>query len=401
MQVPYEARQLCKHVAQIVSQKIRALSEGDDHLLSRDLGSAAERLLRQLHDSDKPDKALLDGCSALHELVHSSGAAIAWQGGVVTTGCVPAPPERDALAAWLRVRLAGGEVFHSEKLSEQYAEAAQFEREGSGLLALLLPGDDAPLLMWFRPEQVEEISWAGNPGEPLDPSSRLGMLNPRRSFATWRETVRGRSEPWRTVEIDAVWSFGRRLAPVLQQQRVRELNTLLQRANEQLASLAATDALTGLANRRAFDERIEYEWARARRHGASLALITLDLDFFKQYNDTFGHPAGDTCLRRVSEVVGQGRRSTDLFARIGGEEFAVLLPDTDLAGALVIADRIRSGVEALKLDHPKSPFEVVTATLGLAVQVPGATSEVHELVKAADAALYAAKAAGRNQIAVA
>jgi diguanylate cyclase (GGDEF)-like protein len=185
---------------------------------------------------------------------------------------------------------------------------------------------------------------------------------------------------------------------VLQQQRVRELNILLRKGNDQLAALAATDALTGLANRRAFDERLELEWSRACRNKVSLALITLDLDFFKQYNDYFGHPQGDTCLREVSRIMAEERRSTDLPARVGGEEFSILLPGADSAGASVIAEKIRSRIEALNLAHPKSPYGVVTASLGLAIQVPAADSTPQDMVEAADAALYAAKAAGRNRV---
>ncbi|WP_205015307.1 sensor domain-containing diguanylate cyclase [Rhodoligotrophos appendicifer] len=401
MQVPYVARELCKHVAQNLSQKIRALSEADDHLLSRDLGSAAERLLRELHNSNEPNKTLINSCSALQELFDASGVAIDWKGSVATAGRVPSHSARGALAKWLRDRLAAGEIFVSDSMQEQYPGAAEFEREGSGLLSILLTGDDAPVLMWFKAEQVEEIRWAGNPSEPLELNARLGTLNPRKSFETWRKTVRGRSRPWRAAEVEMLRSFGRRLAFVLQQQRIRELNTLLQRANEQLANLAATDSLTGIANRRAFDARLDYEWARAQRHSTSLSLITLDLDFFKQYNDHFGHPAGDLCLRQVSAVVGEARRSTDFPARVGGEEFSILLPDTDTTGALVIAEKFRLGIQALNIDHPKSPFGVVTASLGLAVRVPFATTQVSDLIKAADGALYEAKAAGRNQIAVA
>jgi chemotaxis family two-component system sensor kinase Cph1 len=400
-QVPYEARELCKHVAQILSQKIRALSESDQHHYSRSLVANVDRLLREISTSDEPDKALLNSCSALQNLCHSGGFAIDWNGLLATAGRVPPASERQALAEWLRNRMPGGEVFVSESLGEQYSGAKSFRSEGSGLLSLLLPGDDAPLLMWFQAEEVEEISWAGNPNEPVDPHAGPGTLNPRRSFAEWRETVRGRCKPWPIITVEMMGGFGRRLAFVLQQQRVRELNSLLQRANEQLANLAATDSLTGLANRRAFDVRLDYEWGRARRHGTSLALITLDLDFFKQYNDHFGHPDGDACLRQVSGVLREARRSTDFAARIGGEEFSVLLPDTDLTGALVITEKFRRGIHALNLRHPESPFGVVTASLGLAVHVPHSTSEIGELIKAADLALYEAKAAGRNKVAVA
>jgi chemotaxis family two-component system sensor kinase Cph1 len=396
--VGYEARELCRHVAQILAQKIQAFSEVEMHCLSRDLGYAADRLLRELVDTDDPSSVLLARSAALQEVVQSSGVAISWRGAVKMAGHVPTTPEVQALADWLRTRLSGGNTLVSEQLSEQYPAAARFARSGSGVLSTLMQGDDPPLLIWFRAEKVEEINWAGNPHQPLDPSSRLGSLNPRRSFATWAETVKGRSRPWRPAEIDTVCSFGRRLAPVLQQQRVRELNTLLRQANDQLAALARTDGLTGLANRRAFDERLEHEWARARGRSTPLSLITFDLDFFKQYNDHFGHPDGDTCLRQVSHVIAQERRSTGLLARVGGEEFSILLPETDLQGALIFAEDVRLGISALQLSHPKSTFGVVTASFGVAVQVPGVTSIMKDLVQAADAALYAAKAAGRNRV---
>ena len=284
---------------------------------------------------------------------------------MTTAGQVPPGPQVDALADWVRAHLPAGETFSSDELSREYSPAEQFRSEASGLLSVLLPGDDPPLLMWFRAEQVQEIN-GGNPSEALAPDSRPGALNPRRSFDTWKQTVSGRSRPWRTLEIDSVRGFGRRLAPLLQQHRVRELNIQLRRANEQLASLAATDAVTGLANRRAFDERVGYEWARARRRGAPVALLTLDLDLFKQYNDHFGHPAGDACLRQVSQAIAMARRATDLPARVGGEEFSVLFSDTDLQGALVIAEKIRSQIQALQISHPRSPFGVVTASCGLA-----------------------------------
>ncbi|BDA83393.1 hypothetical protein Sa4125_09350 [Aureimonas sp. SA4125] len=208
--VHYEARELCKHVAQILAQKTKALSDADLHRLTRDLGSAADRLLRELMDTDDPASVLLARCSALVEVVRSGGVAIVWKGSVATAGRVPPEPEVRELADWLTPRLLGGDTFVSDRLSEQYSQAARFEREGSGILSLLLQGDDPPLLIWFRAEQVEEINWAGNPHEPLDPNSRHGALTPRRSFASWMETVKGRSGPWRTVEVDTVRSFGRR-----------------------------------------------------------------------------------------------------------------------------------------------------------------------------------------------
>ena len=247
--------------------------------------------------------------------------------------------------------------------------------------------------MWFRAEQVEEVKWA-------ERGSGLGALNPRRSFATWRETVRGRSRPWEALDIESVQVFAPRAAFLLQQQRVRELNQSLREANERLSRLANTDGLTGIANRRAFDERLEQEWTRASRLGTSVAVLIFDLDFFKQYNDHFGHQAGDDCLRRIAQLMSGGRRSVDLPARIGGEEFSLLLPDTSLKGAIVVAESVRTLVEALHIDHPKGPMGIMTASFGVAALKPGQAESAQDLMQAADRALYEAKRNGRNRVEV-
>jgi diguanylate cyclase (GGDEF)-like protein len=178
----------------------------------------------------------------------------------------------------------------------------------------------------------------------------------------------------------------------------REALEALREANEQLWALATTDGLTGIGNRRAFNERLELEWASARRYSRPLALITLDVDHFKQYNDHFGHGAGDECLKRVAKVMGDERRATDLPARVGGEEFSVLLPDTNLVGALVVAKGIRSRLRALRINHPETPKGFVTASLGVAVAIPNFTIAAEDLLQAADQALYEAKRSGRDKV---
>jgi diguanylate cyclase (GGDEF)-like protein len=178
-------------------------------------------------------------------------------------------------------------------------------------------------------------------------------------------------------------------------ERVRELNQILAEANEKLAALASTDGLTGIANRRAFNERLQAEWARAGRR-KSLSLVILDLDFFKQYNDHYGHVMGDECLKQVARVLRDQSRNTDLVARIGGEEFSLLLPDTSIEGAMLVAETARSNVAGLRLQHAKSPLGVVTASFGVAAATYVRTKTVRDLMHAADKALYEAKASGRN-----
>jgi diguanylate cyclase (GGDEF)-like protein len=170
--------------------------------------------------------------------------------------------------------------------------------------------------------------------------------------------------------------------------------------NISLRALADSDGLTGLANRRLFDEALEREVGRARRSGAPFAMILTDVDFFKKYNDRYGHVAGDACLRRVAGAIATGaRRPADLAARYGGEEFALILPDTDLDGAMAVTEFIRAAVAELGIEHADSRSGRVTLSLGVVAGYPADEPEHTPCawVEAADAALYEAKAAGRNR----
>jgi diguanylate cyclase (GGDEF)-like protein len=165
------------------------------------------------------------------------------------------------------------------------------------------------------------------------------------------------------------------------------------RVLESAAQIALTDPLTGLANRRAWEEELRREVARARRNSHRLALVMLDLDHFKQYNDSFGHPAGDLVLHGAGAILRTAIRSHDVVARYGGEEFAVLLPATDAIEALEVAERLRSAIASRPWSHRK-----VTASLGVATTGP-TTPSAAALVDQADYALYSSKQAGRNRIA--
>ena len=171
------------------------------------------------------------------------------------------------------------------------------------------------------------------------------------------------------------------------------------RTAEQLRALALQDSLTGIGNRRSFDERLEQEIRRARRLHTPVGLLMIDVDHFKAFNDEFGHLQGDTCLRTVAgTIAGLVRRPGDLVARYGGEEFAVLLPGTDLAGAAVLAEAMRSAVMALALHH-LAECGVVTISIGAAALRPGGDDDTGAaLVYAADRALYEAKTGGRNRV---
>ncbi|CCD92630.1 conserved hypothetical protein [Bradyrhizobium sp. ORS 375] len=168
-----------------------------------------------------------------------------------------------------------------------------------------------------------------------------------------------------------------------------------------LETLAIEDSLTGLANRRRFDERLLEEWGRAYREKTSLALLMIDIDHFKAFNDTYGHPAGDECLHAVASILAdEAQRSSDLVARYGGEEFAILLPNTDAEGCARLGERIRRALHAAGLVHAQNPPGIVTASIGGAVCRPGLERSAGpaSLIEAADHALYVAKDGGRDRV---
>lgn len=177
----------------------------------------------------------------------------------------------------------------------------------------------------------------------------------------------------------------------------------IQRLNEVLEKMARQDSLTGLPNRRSFDEALLREWERARREKTAVAVLLLDIDFFKTYNDTYGHPAGDECLATVARsLAGTMRRSGDMVARYGGEEFVVILPNTDRSGAEDVARRLIAAVDGLFMAHAGSAIsDYVTISVGVAIAVPEVNVSYKRIIDDADAALYEAKKSGRHQYSMA
>lgn len=189
------------------------------------------------------------------------------------------------------------------------------------------------------------------------------------------------------------------------EKRIKELelrNQELELANEQLQILSSLDGLTGISNRRHFERLLTQEWRRNLRDRTPISIALMDIDFFKKYNDTYGHQAGDECLRQVASAIATiPNRPGDFTARYGGEEFVVLLTNTQLKGALKIGENIRSVIESLKIPHSTSDVcPYVTVSIGIVSVTPFELDNPYDFVNKADIALYGAKRNGRNKVQV-
>lgn len=219
-------------------------------------------------------------------------------------------------------------------------------------------------------------------------------------FVTARDSA---ADEERGLLLGAVDYIAKPFHPPIVRARVRT-HLDLKRKTDLLERIAWIDGLTDIPNRRYFDDQLDKERRRAQREGHPLAVIMMDVDHFKAFNDHYGHGAGDTCLQQVAQVLrGATGRAADLVARYGGEEFVALLPGTDAAGAAEVAERLRAGVEGLAIPHAhSSTASVVTLSLGVAELAPDAgEAGASQLLLRGDEALYKAKKAGRNRIAVA
>lgn len=218
-------------------------------------------------------------------------------------------------------------------------------------------------------------------------------------------------QPIDTSRADAIGDLSRAFAAMAEQikdsvntleQRVEQRNIELIQLNQELERLTRIDSLTQTANRRYFEDFLTQEWQRLARDHHPLSLILCDADYFKPYNDTYGHPAGDRCLQELAAIfMAEAQRPADLVARYGGEEFIIILPNTDTAGAIHIAQGIHQAIQTHALPHRASPYGQVTVSMGIATAIPSPHLTPHPLISAADQALYAAKARGRNQYSLA
>lgn len=200
------------------------------------------------------------------------------------------------------------------------------------------------------------------------------------------------------LEMGAIDYITKPFHPPIVRMRIRNHLELVRYRNK-LKHLSTTDGLTGIANRRRFDDQLYVEWGRALRENEPLSLIFLDIDNFKKYNDYFGHLQGDECLRTIAQAIQKCHlRDTDIVARYGGEEFAVVLPNTDLEGAKACAENLAERVQALSLPHPENgDFKVITVSMGISSVIPQPNITPDQVLYFVDGCMYEAKETGRNR----
>ncbi|WP_295991756.1 sensor domain-containing diguanylate cyclase, partial [Rugamonas sp.] len=226
-----------------------------------------------------------------------------------------------------------------------------------------------------------------------DQHARRGDTDGNLCAENWCDMPRVGRRRYLAADASPIFGADGQLAAVVE--TLRDM-TDEKKAQAALQQLATRDGLTGLANRRCFDDTLNAEWQRALRQQQALSLLMVDVDNFKQYNDAYGHVGGDDCLQRIASAVASEMRANDLVARYGGEEFAVILPNQSLKGAAIVAERIRCRVEQLHLPNMGSERHVVTVSIGAATALASADNEPGQLVATADGALYRAKHMGRN-----
>ncbi|MCD2516810.1 diguanylate cyclase [Massilia sp. G4R7] len=242
----------------------------------------------------------------------------------------------------------------------------------------------ADLVLQNRTEDVRQIM-----PRTAQPGSSTGLC-----LESWFDMPRAGRRRYLAADATPIYDAHGNLSAVVETLRDLTDEKMAQVALEQLAT---RDGLTGLANRRCFDDTLHAEWSRALRQAQPLSLLMVDVDNFKAYNDANGHLGGDECLKRIARAVASEMRANDLVARYGGEEFAVILPNQSLKGAAIVAERIRCRVEALQLPST-APTRHVTVSIGAATAIAGPDNNASQLVATADAALYRAKHLGRNRI---
>jgi light-regulated signal transduction histidine kinase (bacteriophytochrome) len=371
--VSYEIREACKHVGQILSQQIAAREEAEAHAQGRRMAEARDEVLLVLaRASGSAEDALAEHASELREIVPCDGLTVCRRARVIAgVGCRPSDAEIEELAGWLP---RGGSLdpYATDRLSEQYAPAAEFCARASGLLATVVSHEEQVMLLWFRAERVEAINWAGNPHKAVEPGSPPGVLTPRASFELWRETVHGRSRPWTPEEIETARRFRDAVFRLRQQQRLEDLNRRLREilsekdhliAQKDLLmrevhhrvqnSLQLVNSMLGLQERELADPFLAARFAEARRRILAVSAVHRRL----WRSDQIQSIGFDTYMRELRDGLVQ-EWGSNWNEHIKVWTTSVLVPtDTAVTLALIVTELLTNAVKHAYCGAP-GPIDV-------------------------------------------
>ncbi|WP_422924803.1 EAL domain-containing protein [Singulisphaera sp. PoT] len=382
----YSTRQNCELLGRLVSAQIEAREAADLSRYRDERTALQSKFLEAIASGDHFGDTLTGAAPNLLDYVEAAGVAVLFEDRCAVAGATPDRNALEALRQWL---MAGPEapIFHSHSLPSVYAPAELWKDLACGLLAVEVVREKRGHVLWFRPEVVRTVTWGGDPTRSTTVENGSTRIGPRKSFEAWKQLLQGQSLPWSAREVEAAAS----LRNVLVSVAMAEVQRL--EAQTRLRHEANHDALTGLPNRMLLQRRIEQAIRNATEPEQTLALLLIDLDRFREINDTFGHHYGDLALQQLHPRFRQVLRRADTIARLGGDEFGILLPDADEAGALEVARKL--------LECLVPPIEVhdqsleVSGSIGIAL-FPGHGRDSITLVRRADVARYAAKRAHRG-----
>lgn len=391
------ARETTRALVEVAAQRLFRLGARSDAAFMRKIEQSRESFASREPRRSAVDLLKRHGPEWM-KLFKVCGMALVHGDTVAGVGDRPRDGELRKLAHWVVGRHEeSSRCWSTDRLLEELADAEVDVGEMCGLLAVPMFVDEPrnAWFMMFRDEEVKSLRWAGSPHEKATVESGQPRLDPRHSFDTWLEEVRGRGARWETAQIRAALALAEHLSVTLSVGRIAQLNEELENTNRKLREMAQTDSLTQLWNRYRMEQEIDEELAAAERYGRPCAVLLFDVDHFKAVNDTWGHDAGDRVLAGIAGRARSLLRETDHLGRWGGEEFVLLAGNTPAEDAPVVAERIRQEIAASELP----PAGRVTISVGVACCQPGERRRA--LVARADAALYQAKHEGRNRVAMA
>lgn len=399
--IDHMQRLACEALGQLVSVRLRAAEYADGHAYVQKLSRFSAQVIAAMAASENPSAGAAAMSGPLLNMTAADGAVVEIEGVRVSVGAVPSPEVIELIVPRLaELAGAGPTPLATNALAARLARPGDVKDwhtlHASGALFLPLPGRVQGFVLWLRGERAQTVRWAGRLETSPDKcdASGLARLSPRTSFAEWIEKVRGRSLPWHPGEVAAATELAQAMPEVLQH-----------RAQNRLVRLALHDPLTGLPNRVQLNDRLTAllegpaptPVASGKSSGADVGVLFIDVDGFKAVNDTHGHQIGDELLVIVARGITAVVRPQDTVARIGGDEFVVLLPNIDAFEAASIAQRVSDNFRRSVLVGGQVR-RGVSLSIGLAVVPVGTTPG--DALRQADAAMYHAKRTGRDRVAV-